>query len=1151
MVLGSPRLMAQGNVGQWDFNNTNLVQTAGATLGDMTYIDGAGATSNQTAFGSTTILGLPNIGGTPAQVMGFPFGSFPMGYYMPTPPANGGGSLVNNYTLIVDVLFTNGNTFRPLIQMDDGILDNIKAYFALGPNGAIQVTNTSGAHLPSGFFGSIAAQTWYRLGFTVDNDNGLISVYTNGSPVGVIHVGTHLDSPYALLANASLPVFASTITNAAGFVNSLQIRDAVLSPGQLDALGGPTASGIPITLPPAHSFIASRSPDIGAQGIGPEPTIQVVIDQGSSTINPATIILSLDGTAVPAIVAAGNPNQFNVTYFETNSILDPLSTHTLQIAYTDSLQGAKTSTWSFTVSAYQNLTLPSPIYFEDFEEVTEGVTVTGGGPVWNLPTGWSVTNQTTSETSGYSLTDGSSDAWLNWLVVNTNRLEQIASGEDGTYTSPNPGYTYTPIFGPQTGPRRLISPPIVLNGVLLDSLAHGNVIDADSDQRCNSCFGQYNVLFTRDYDLTAHTNVYVKWNSLYEQNQDNIGAVEYSVDQGVTWLPVLYMLDDGVTDGDGSDVVTNGVTGQIDVFATFGTPRNDQAGTLAYSNFIGAVVSTNMIPYISGRKNDDPLASKRIEVIRIPLADNSPHVRFRFAQAGTSSWYFGMDDFGLYSITLPVIGTQPQSQTVDANTPASFNVVASGGPFGYQWKFNGNNIANATGSSYLIASAQPANQGLYSVVVSNASGRVTSAPAQLTVNTNPVISNPSAEIADTGSTVTFDVAATGGRPITFKWFQNGNLISSTTTSQLVLNHVQSNSIGTYQLVASNSYGSVTSTPAALRLYAGSLTNSLVVHLTFDGNLNDTSGHGNNATYQYNGASANPNPTYAAGKIGNAFQVTTIIDSSDYEYATLGYPTDLQFADTNDFSVSLWAKYTYQQDDIPFISNKDWDSSSNPGWGIFTQGGGNYRVNVTGPNLGADKYSQTDTPHTLKDGNWHHIAVSIQKAPFGQSAFVYGYLDGVLVSKHPMFVAGTIDTSSLTLTDHQTSPPVPTLIQSQFAVNIGQDGTGVYTDNHGGYLIALLDDLGVWRRALTANEVAGIYKAGNLGKDLSQATSLALLVANVVGNNIVITWPANPTLKLQKTTSLSPTVWVDVPGTLGAGSATLPLTAQPAFFRLSQ
>ena len=435
--------------------------------------------------------------------------------------------------------------------------------------------------------------------------------------------------------------------------------------------------------------------------------------------------------------------------------------------------------------------------------------------------------------------------------------------------------------------------------------------------------------------------------------------------------------------------------------------------------------------------------------------------------------------------------------------------------------------------------------------MSNASGPVTSAPAQLTVNTNPVISSPSGEIADPGAKVTFDVTSTGGRPITFKWYFNGSLISSSTSSPLVLANVQSNNVGTYQVVAMNNYGAVTSAPAALKVYSGPLNNQLVVHLTFDGNLNDTSGRGNNATYQFNGLAASSSPTFSPGKLGSAFQATTLQDSSAYEYATLGYPVDLQFGDTNDFSVSFWANYTNQQDDIPFISNKDWDSSSNPGWGIFTQGGGNYRINVTGPNQGADKFSQTDTPSTLKDGKWHHVAVSIQHAPFGQSAFIYGYLDGVLVTKHPMSVAGTVDTSGLPFSNHQTSAPAPTPIQTQFAVNVGQDGTGVYTDNHNGHLVGLLDDLGVWRRAITANEVAGIYAAGNQGKDLSQVVTPSILVIKAVGSNVVITWPPNPVLKLQQSSSLHPTAWTDVPGTLGAGSATVPLSAAPAFFKLAQ
>ena len=337
--------------------------------------------------------------------------------------------------------------------------------------------------------------------------------------------------------------------------------------------------------------------------------------------------------------------------------------------------------------------------------------------------------------------------------------------------------------------------------------------------------------------------------------------------------------------------------------------------------------------------------------------------------------------------------------------------------------------------------------------------------------------------------------------------------------------------------------------ASLRLFAGPLASNLVVHLPFNGDFNDVSGRGNSASYMAYGANAQTTPRFVPGKFGQAFEYTTTNDYSDIEYATLGYPVDLQFGATNDFSISFWCNYTNQGDDLPFISNKDWDSSSNLGWGIFTQTGGNYRMNVTGQNGGADKFSFTDTPHTLKDGNWHNIVVSFQRAPFGQSAYVYGYLDGVLVSKHPMAVALSIDTFGTSFSSHQKVSPS----QTAWAVNIGQDGTGIYTDGTSAYDIdAKIDDVGIWRRALTPNEAAGIYLSGAAGKDLSQVITPSQLVLAINGSNVSVSWVGSPTVKLQQATSLNPANWTDVPGTLGAGSASVAInpTGQ-AFFRLVQ
>lgn len=83
----------------------------------------------------------------------------------------------------------------------------------------------------------------------------------------------------------------------------------------------------------------------------------------------------------------------------------------------------------------------------------------------------------------------------------------------------------------------------------------------------------------------------------------------------------------------------------------------------------------------------------------------------------------------------PTITTQPESQTVAAGANVTFTVIATGSaPLSYQWKFNNQDICGATTSSYSRSTAQPADQGNYSVLVSNPGGSVTSANAALTVS---------------------------------------------------------------------------------------------------------------------------------------------------------------------------------------------------------------------------------------------------------------------------------------------------------------------------------------------------------------------------------------------------------------------------------
>lgn len=89
----------------------------------------------------------------------------------------------------------------------------------------------------------------------------------------------------------------------------------------------------------------------------------------------------------------------------------------------------------------------------------------------------------------------------------------------------------------------------------------------------------------------------------------------------------------------------------------------------------------------------------------------------------------------------PLITAQPSDLTVIAGQPATFSVAANGdAPINYQWRRGGVNIDGATAASYTLVLPQLADSGsVWSVVVNNAAGSMTSAGATLTVKAGPGI----------------------------------------------------------------------------------------------------------------------------------------------------------------------------------------------------------------------------------------------------------------------------------------------------------------------------------------------------------------------------------------------------------------------------
>ena len=121
----------------------------------------------------------------------------------------------------------------------------------------------------------------------------------------------------------------------------------------------------------------------------------------------------------------------------------------------------------------------------------------------------------------------------------------------------------------------------------------------------------------------------------------------------------------------------------------------------------------------------------------------------------------------------PQIIGQPVDQLVSAGDFASFSVVVavtSGVTF--QWAFDGTNIAGATGDSLLLVSVGAADAGQYSVTVTNSAGTVTSTPATLTLDSGASTPSPRLHLAaysDAGGSVTVTPFQRGyglGEPVT-------------------------------------------------------------------------------------------------------------------------------------------------------------------------------------------------------------------------------------------------------------------------------------------------------------------------------------------------------------------------------------------------
>jgi len=253
------------------------------------------------------------------------------------------------------------------------------------------------------------------------------------------------------------------------------------------------------------------------------------------------------------------------------------------------------------------------------------------------------------------------------------------------------------------------------------------------------------------------------------------------------------------------------------------------------------VQGTNLIVYLDG-------------VQRISVADNSYDKVPAYTNGGISADMFtypngytkSMSNVFVTSIGAPLVMASPVSRTNNAGTTATFTVTALGTNLNYQWFKGLSPVSGGNGPTLTLSNVLKADEGGYSVVVSNSVGISTSDAATLTVIDPFITSVPVGATNNAGTTASFAVTAVGTPTLTYHWFKNGGSlnnggrISGATSTNLHISNVGGGDAGNYTVVVTGPGGTATNAPPAILAVIdpvitnnpGSLTNNATTTAMF-------------------------------------------------------------------------------------------------------------------------------------------------------------------------------------------------------------------------------------------------------------------------------------------------------------------------------
>ena len=315
-----------------------------------------------------------------------------------------------------------------------------------------------------------------------------------------------------------------------------------------------------------------------------------------------------------------------------------------------------------------------------------------------------------------------------------------------------------------------------------------------------------------------------------------------------------------------------------------------------------------------------------------------------------------------------------------------------------------------------------------------------------------------------GDPLTLSVTLTGGLPYGYQWWKNGtNLLAGATGASLTMLNLQVTDSGNYTVVVTNTAGSITSSVASVTVQAiTDATTGLNGHWKLDETSGavavDSTVNGNNGTV-YNGSDAQ----WVAGQIGGAMSLFGRDNGSNYIIIP-NYPKPQV---TMSFSAWVWADGAN-----PALANAKIAGN----WGTVTVGQFLLGLGAAGQ-LQLDVNQSTAGQVTVQEASplptnvWNHVAF------VADGATLHLYRNGLEI--------GTAKYDGTLL-----APTLSSLV-------VGARGPDAGTTALTNFWQGKLDDLALWTRGLTPNELTAVYAAGLAGQDATQAPSFMISPPTIV------------------------------------------------------